>query len=82
MTDHKPLEAIYGPHSIKTLRWYGTVGRFEQCKAYVPAAGELFVIGQLVLRGTRIVLPIKLRRKHAVALAHEGHLGVVGTKKT
>ena len=56
-------------------------GRFEKCKAYSPAAGELCVIGQLVLRGTRIVLPSKLRSQ-AIALAHKGHLGVVGTKKT
>ena len=36
-------------------------GRFEECKPYMPIAGELFTSGQLVLRGTRIVLPQKLR---------------------
>lgn len=55
-------------------------GKFEKCKSYAPIAGELCVIGQLVLRGTRIVLPGKLRPQ-ALALAHEGHLGVVGTKQ-
>ena len=43
-------------------------------------AGELCVIGQLVLRGTHIIIPSKLKPR-ALALAHEGHLGVVGTKQ-
>ena len=55
-------------------------GRFEQCKPYMPVAGELCISGQLVLRGTRIVLPSKLRPQ-ALALAREGHLGIVGTKQ-
>ena len=55
-------------------------GRFEKCKSYMPVSGELCISGQLVLRGTRIVLPSKLRPR-ALALAHEGHLGIVGTKQ-
>ena len=43
-------------------------------------SGELCAIGQLVLRGSRIVMPRKLRPQ-ALALAHEGHLGIVGTKQ-
>ena len=38
------------------------------------------VIGYIVLRGNRIILPEKLRAK-ALSLAHEGHLGIVGTKQ-
>ena len=49
-------------------------GCFDDCKAYAPNAGELCVIGKLVLRGTRILLPTKLRAQ-ALGLAHEGHLG-------
>ena len=55
-------------------------GCFDDCKAYAPIAGELCVIGKLVLRGTRILLPTKLRAQ-ALGLAHEGHLGIVGTKQ-
>ena len=55
-------------------------GQFEKSKQYMAVAGELCVIGQLVLRGTRIVIPQKLRPR-TLALAHEGHLGVVGTKQ-
>ena len=47
----------------------------------MTVAGELCVIDQLVLRGTRIIIPSKLQPR-TLALAHEGHLGVVGTKQT
>lgn len=55
-------------------------GHFEKCKPYAVIAGELCTVGYLVLRGTRIVLPQALRAR-ALALAHEGHLGIVGTKQ-
>lgn len=55
-------------------------GHFEKCKQYAIVANELCTIGYLVLRGTRIVLPQVLRAR-ALALAHEGHLGIVGTKQ-
>ncbi|CAL1586203.1 unnamed protein product [Knipowitschia caucasica] len=55
-------------------------GRFEKCSAYGRIANELCTIGQLVLRGTRIVLPQSLRSR-ALILAHEGHLGMVGMKQ-
>ena len=48
-------------------------GQFEKCKQYMAMAGELCVIGQLVLRGTRIVIPKKLHPR-TLALAHERHL--------
>lgn len=41
---------------------------------------ELCKIGYIVLRGTRIVIPEKLRMK-CVKLAHQGHLGASGTKQ-
>lgn len=37
-------------------------------------------MGYLVLRGNRIVLPQSLQAR-ALSLAHEGHLGIVGTKQ-
>uniref|UniRef100_A0AAV2MLX7 Gypsy retrotransposon integrase-like protein 1 n=1 Tax=Knipowitschia caucasica TaxID=637954 RepID=A0AAV2MLX7_KNICA len=55
-------------------------GRFEKCSAYGRIANELCTIGQLVLRGTRIVLPQSLRSR-ALILANEGHLGMVGMKQ-
>ena len=49
-------------------------------KRYLPCSSELCNIGQLILRGTRIVIPKKLRPR-VLSLAHEGHLGIVGTKQ-
>ena len=46
----------------------------------MTVAGELCVIGQFVLRGTRIIIPNKLQPR-TLALSHEGHLGVAGTKQ-
>ena len=40
---------------------------------------ELWVIGQIVMKGSRIVLPQKMQRRTLI-LAHEGHQGVVRTK--
>ena len=65
---------------LEAVRQAVLTGHFEQCKSYAPVAGELCVIGQLVLRGTRVVIPNKLRQQ-VLGLAHEGHLGIVGTKQ-
>ncbi|CAG2204998.1 unnamed protein product [Mytilus edulis] len=48
-------------------------------KEYLPIRSELCAIGQLVLRGTRIVIPISLREQ-VLQLAHEGHPGIVVMK--
>ena len=45
-----------------------------------PVFTELAVVGGLVVRGARIVVPSALRDK-VVRLAHEGHQGVTKTKK-
>jgi transposase InsO family protein len=76
----KEIEAMSDEDDeLKTLRSAIDTGHFESCKQYSPVAAELCKIGQVVLRGTRIILPRKLRPK-AIALAHEGHLGISGTK--
>ena len=49
-------------------------------KKYLPRSSELCSIGQLTLRGTRIVIP-KKPRPRVLSLAHEGHLGIVGKQK-
>ena len=56
-------------------------GCWDKCpKAYLPIMHEMCVYGQLLLRGNRIVVPMKLRPQ-MLALAHEGHFGVVNTKQ-
>ena len=39
---------------------------------FKAARDELWVIGQIVMKGSRIVLPQKMQ-KQALVLAHEGH---------
>ena len=46
---------------------------------YKALSEELWVLGQLVLRGNRIVIPESLW-KHTIVLAHEGHQGMTRTK--
>ena len=53
---------------------------WEKAPNYSPVRYELSTIGRLVLRGIRIVIPKSLRTK-CIELAHEGHIGIVGTKK-
>ncbi|XP_069782085.1 UPF0462 protein C4orf33 homolog isoform X1 [Narcine bancroftii] len=57
-------------------------GQWDKCthKAYIPIRDEFCCIGQCVLRGCRLVIPQRLRPK-IISLAHEGHLGIVGTKQ-
>ena len=49
-------------------------------KKYLPCISELCSIGQLILRGTRIVIPKKLRPR-VLSFAREGHLDIVATKQ-
>ena len=46
---------------------------------YKALSEELWVLGQLFLRGNRIAMPENLW-KHTIALAHEGHQGMTRTK--
>ena len=80
LTSREVEEASAVDEELGEVRAAIQTGHFEACKAYMPIAGELCTLGQLVLRGTRIILPNKLRPR-ALSLAHEGHLGIVGTKQ-
>ena len=59
--------------SISQGSWPAELKRYEIIKY------ELCVLGDLVLRGTRLILPSSLR-KTALELAHEGHPGIVKMK--
>ena len=60
---------------IRSSDW----GRCKYPK-YVFAKDELCEFNNTVLRGTRIVVPYKLRQR-VIQLAHEGHQGIVKTKQ-
>lgn len=49
-------------------------------RIYQTIKDELCVLGQLLLRGNRIVIPLGLR-DDMLRLGHEGHLGITGTKR-
>ena len=56
-------------------------GNWEKTpKPYVWVRSELTYIGQVILRGTRIVIP-NILRKRVLELVHEGHQGVVKMKE-
>lgn len=63
------------------IRRFIKEGEWEKsCVDYFPFRDEFCSIGYLMLRGSRIVIPRSLR-KQCVQLAHQGHLGIVGTKQ-
>ncbi|XP_053391969.1 uncharacterized protein K02A2.6-like [Mercenaria mercenaria] len=55
-------------------------GDFKDLPDYKHVRKELTVLGKMVLRGTRIVIP-KSYRYRIVKLAHQGHQGIVKTKQ-
>jgi hypothetical protein len=81
VTAQEIQEASLEDEELETLRESIETGRWENCdKMYVAVSPELCTVGNVVLRGTRIVIPKKLRAR-VLSLAHEGHLGIVGTKQ-
>ena len=82
MTTHEVERASSDDAELHQLRECIDTGRWTDCpdKVHAAISGERCVIGQLVLKGSRIVMPRKLRPQ-ALALAYDGHLGIVGTKQ-
>ena len=64
-----------------SVRQYVTTGDWSKCKLphYLGVKDELCVLGYLVLRGDRLVIPQSMR-DDVLRLAHEGHQGIVKTK--
>ena len=78
-------KASFVDSEISQIREAVQCSRFDSLSKDIPGVyrairDELCVVGQLVLRGNRIVVPKDLRDK-MLELGHEGHLGIVGTKK-
>ena len=82
MTTHEVEEASANDEELSAVRQCINGKLWDQLvyKRYLPCSGELCTIGKLVLRGTRIIIPKKLRPR-ALSIAHKGHLGIVGTKQ-
>ena len=82
MTTHEIEEASAEDKELVELRACIDEGRWkgDKLKQYLPVSGELCVIGKFILRGTRIMIPSKLRTR-VLVLAHEGHPGIVSMKQ-
>ena len=82
MTTREIERASAEDNELSELRRCITTNQWEstQCKKYIPVSSELCVIGKLVLRGTRIVIPQVLRQQ-TLTLAHERHIGIVSMKQ-
>ena len=74
-------EASASDAELCSLREFIKSGQWDHCpnSVYKAIKDELTCFGQLILRGTRIVMPEKLRGR-VLKLAHEGHQGIVKTK--
>jgi transposase InsO family protein len=66
---------------LASIRHFIQTGDWSNCKmpSYLCVKNELCVMGKLVLRGDRIVIPRSLRET-VLKSAHEGHQGIVKTK--
>ena len=66
---------------LKTVRQYVQSGNWSECKMphFLCVKNELCCVRKLILRGSRIIIPKSLRPE-VLALAHEGHQGIVKTK--
>jgi transposase InsO family protein len=67
-------------HTVKLREAINSDKWTPDLKYYEIIKPELCCYGSLVLRGTRVFIPRTLRRR-VLALAHEGHLGIVKTKQ-
>ena len=66
---------------ISQLRECITTGEWDNAPPqYKAVRKELSTLGKLVLRGTRLLIPAKLRDR-VVDLAHKGHQGLTKTKQ-
>ena len=65
---------------VKKCLKFGNWTDFQGHSSYRAIQTELCVVGHIVLRGNRLVIPKNLRAQ-VITLAHEGHLGIVGTKQ-
>lgn len=71
----KDTDLIEIQAALKNNKWHEVSN-----KAYLPIRHELSALGNLVLRGTRIVLPSSLCDQ-VLQLGHEGHPGIVVMKQ-
>jgi len=81
VTVQKIKSASAEDEELQVVRNCLVSGNWEKCpRSFVMVRNELTFIGQVILRGTRIVI-YKVLRHRVVELAHEGHQGIVKVKE-
>ena len=81
MSGREVEEESWVDPEVSQLRQCITTGEWDNAPPqYKAVRNELSVLGKLVLRGTRLLIPEKLRDR-LVDLAHEGHQGLTKTKQ-
>jgi hypothetical protein len=76
-------EAAFSDPELSKVRQAIRTDSLEQADispVYKAIRSELCAIGELILRGSRIIIPKSLRHQ-VLEVAHEGHTGIVGTKR-
>ena len=82
LSDKEIERASFDDEQLTIVKSCVRSGNWSQCKAavsYFHVKNELCVYGELLLRGTRIVIPNVLRDR-VLRIAHEGHQGIVKMK--
>ena len=79
LTKHDIEVASVKDTEIRNLRHAIWDNYWDEVPEYKHVRSELSVLGKLVLSGTRIVIPLSLR-KTVIDIGHEGHQGIVKTK--
>ena len=87
ITQDHVVEATYNDRTLSNViqaisdgRWFEIIGEDPIAQSLYKLRSELSVSSEgILLRGTRIVMPVSLQ-KQCVTLAHAGHQGIVKTK--
>ena len=80
MTTKEIERASAEDKELKTIRKCWKTGDWSSAaNVYKLLRDEITVIGRLVMRGIRTIVPLSLRER-LLELAHEGQLGIVKTK--
>jgi hypothetical protein len=81
MNSREIEEASSCDEELMTIRQCIETGNWDspKCASYKSVRDELCIVGYIVLRGTGIVIPQKLRPR-VIELGHEGHQGILKMK--
>ena len=83
ITVQSVLDASHSDTTLQQVRENIQCGRWKHCDATAPffkVRHELSIKNDIVVRGSRIVMPTALRQQ-TLQLSHEGHQGIVKTKQ-